>query len=306
MKNKRIPVFAMLLALCCGVLVSGCKTTDVIDGLGAVQVGGFRLSESQVGALKKTAVALEKAFTDITPEQEYYVGRAVGATLLGKYHPRTDQQTVQYLNLVGQSLARVSDMPETYGGYHFVLLEDEGINAFAAPGGLIFVSRGMLRCCRDEDTLAAVLAHEIAHIQLKHGLQAIKTNRLTSAFSIMATEGAKQAGGPQLAQLTGIFEESIHDVTATLVNSGYSRAFEREADVAALVILGRAGYDQRALVALLGEMKQRLNPQGLDFAKTHPDPADRIVELEPLLAEAKAPAGMALRQQRFKSILGSI
>jgi predicted Zn-dependent protease len=247
-----------------------------------------------------------KAFTDITPEQEYYVGRAVGATLLGKYHPRTDPQTVQYLNLVGQSLARVSDMPETYGGYHFVLLEDDGINAFAAPGGLIFVSRGMLRCCQDEDTLAAVLAHEIAHIQLKHGLQAIKTNRLTSAFSIMATEGAKQAGGPQLAQLTGIFEDSIHDVTATLVNSGYSRAFEREADGAALVILGRAGYDQRALVAMLGEMKQRLNPQGLDFAKTHPDPADRIAELEPLLGEAQAPAGMALRRQRFKSILGSI
>lgn len=306
MQNKRAPLLAVLLSLCCGVLVSGCETTNVLDGLGAVQVGGFRISESQMGAIKKTAKAIGKAFTDITPEQEYYVGRAVGATLLGKYHPRTEPQTVQYLNLVGQSLARVSDMPETYGGYHFVLLEDEGINAFAAPGGLIFASRGMLRCCKDEDTLAAVLAHEIAHVQLKHGLQAIKTSRLTSAFSIIATEGAKQAGGPQLAQLTGIFEESIHDVTATLVNSGYSRAFEREADAAALVILGRAGYDQRALVALLGEMKQWLNPQGLDFAKTHPDPADRIAELEPLLAEAKAPAGMALRQQRFKSVLGSI
>jgi len=306
MTNKRALVPAVLFSLCLALLVSGCKTTDVIDGLGAVQVGGFRLSESQVGALKRTAVAMEKAFTDITPEQEYYVGRAVGATLLGKYQPRTDPQTVQYLNLVGQSLARVSDMPETYGGYHFVLLEDEGINAFAAPGGLIFVSRGMLRCCKDEDTLAAVLAHEIAHVQLKHGLQAIKTSRLTSAFSIMATEGAKQAGGPQLAQLTGILEDSIHDVTATLVNSGYSRAFEREADVAALEILGRAGYDQRALVAMLGEMKQRLNPQGLDFAKTHPDPADRIADLAPQLAGAKAPVGMALRQQRFQSILGSI
>ncbi|MDP2758048.1 MAG: M48 family metalloprotease [Desulfurivibrionaceae bacterium] len=306
MENKRSFLLAVVLLCSCAVLVAGCKTTDVIDGLGAVQVGGFRLSESQVGALKKTAVALEKAFTDITPEQEYYVGRAVGATLLGKYPPRTDPQTVQYLNLVGQSLARVSDMPETYGGYHFVILEDEGINAFAAPGGLIFISRGMLRCCKDEDTLAAVLAHEIAHIQLKHGLQAIKTSRLTSAFSIMATEGAKQAGGPQLSQLTGIFEDSIHDITATLVNNGYSRAFEREADVAALEILGRAGYDQRALVAMLGEMKQRLNPQGLDFAKTHPDPADRIADLAPLLAAATTPAGMAVRQQRFKSILGSI
>ena len=304
MENKRVVL--VVLFFCCFALVSGCKTTDVLDGLGAVQVGGFRLSESQVGAIKKTAKAMEKAFTDLTPEQEYYVGRAVGATLLGKYRPRTEPRTVQYLNMVGQSLATVSDMPETYGGYHFVLLEDEGINAFAAPGGLIFVSRGMLRCCQDEDTLAAVLAHEIAHVQLKHGLQAIKTSRLTSAFSIMATEGAKQAGGPELAQLTGIFEDSIHDVTATLVNSGYSRAFEREADAAALVILDRAGYDPRALVTLLSEMKLRLNPQGLDFAKTHPDPADRIAELAPLLGGVKTPAGMELRQQRFKSVLGSI
>ena len=306
MGNKRPFLLAVVLLCSCAVLVAGCKTTDVIDGLGAVQVGGFRLSQSQVGALKKTAVALENAFTDITPEQEYYVGRAVGATLLGKYQPRTDLQTVQYLNLVGQSLARVSDMPETYGGYHFVILEDEGINAFAAPGGLIFISRGMLRCCQDEDTLAAVLAHEIAHVQLKHGLQAIKTSRLTSAFSIMATEGAKQAGGPQLSQLTGIFEDSIHDITATLVNNGYSRAFEREADVVALEILGRAGYDQRALVAMLGEMKHRLNPQGLDFAKTHPDPADRMADLAPQLAGVKTPTGMALRQQRFQRLLGSI
>ena len=308
MENKRA-LLAVVFSVCCSVLVSGCETTNVgnvMDGLGAIQVGNFRLSESQVGAIKKTAQAIDKAFTDLTPEQEYYVGRAVGATLLGKYHPRTEAKAVQYLNLVGQSLARVSDMPETYGGYHFVLLEDDGINAFAAPGGLIFVSRGMLRCCQDEDTLAAVLAHEIAHVQLKHGLQAIKTSRLTNAFSIMATEGAKQAGGPQLAQLTGIFEDSIHDVTATLVNSGYSRASEREADAAALVILDRAGYDQRALVGMLTEMKKRLNPQGLDFAKTHPDPADRIAELEPVLAEAKTPAGKTQRQQRFKSAMGSI
>ncbi|MDG4475074.1 M48 family metallopeptidase [Thiovibrio frasassiensis] len=306
MENKRPSVFVVFFALCCLVLTSGCETSGVFDNLGAIQVGNFRLSESQVGAIKKSAQAMGKAFTDITPEQEYYVGRAVGATLLGRYQPRTEANSVQYLNLVGDSLAAVSDMPETYGGYHFVLLEDEGINAFAAPGGLIFISRGMLRCCQDEDTLAAVLAHEIAHVQLKHGLQAIKTSRLTTAFSIMATEGAKQAGGPELSQLTALFEDSIHDVTATLVNSGYSRAFEREADAVALVILGRAGYDQHSLVTLLREMKLRLNPQGLDFAKTHPDPAERIAELEPQLGEATVPPGKPQRQQRFKSIFGSI
>lgn len=306
MANKRSFFLFLVLSVCCGLLVGGCETTGVLDNLGAIQVGNFRLSEAQVGAIKKTAKAMDKAFTDITPEQEYYVGRAVGATLLGKYRPCNDPQVLQYLNQVGQALAAVSDMPETYGGYHFMLLEDDGINAFAAPGGLIFVSRGMIRCCRDEDTLAAVLAHEIAHVEHRHGLQAIKTSRLTSAFSIMATEGVKQAGGPQLAQLTTVFEDSIHDVTGTLINSGYSRAFEREADASALVILGRAGYDPHALVALLVEMKHRLNPHGLDFAKTHPDPEERIADLEPLLAGLAVPGGISLRRQRFQSIMGSI
>ncbi len=76
--------------------------------------------------------------------------------------------------MLGQSLVIFSDRPETFGGYHFLLLDSNEINAFAAPGGLILVTRGMLQCCANEDELAAVLAHEIAHVEKKHGLTAIK------------------------------------------------------------------------------------------------------------------------------------
>jgi predicted Zn-dependent protease len=164
----------------------------------------------------------------------------------------------------------------------------------------------MLRCCLNEDEVAAVLAHEIAHVQLKHGLQAIKKGRLTNAFSIMATEGVKQLAAPEVAELTGIFEDSIHDVTGTLVNSGYSRAFERQADAAALIILADTGYDPFALNAMLATMQKRLDPKGFDFAKTHPDPKERIEELEPLLAVRRAAASNFVRQQRFNNILGNI
>ncbi|HIJ78589.1 MAG: M48 family metalloprotease [Desulfobulbaceae bacterium] len=305
MRNKLIPVVALFF-LVQSLLLSGCRTMDALDGLGAIQVGGFSISESQMASIKKTAKAMGRAFTDITPEQEYYIGRAVGAKLLGQYHPYDDQRINRYLNLIGRSLAAYSEMPETFGGYHFLLLDDPSINAFAAPGGLIFVSRGMLRCCLNEDEVAAVLAHEIAHVQLKHGLQAIKKGRLTNVFSIMATEGVKQLAAPEIAELTNLFEDSIHDVTSTLVNSGYSRAFERQADAAALNILARTGYDPLALNAMLGAMAQRLDPQGLDFAKTHPDPKERIKELEPLLAGRQAMACDLARYKRFKNTLGKI
>lgn len=230
----------------------------------------------------------------------------MAASLLHQYRPYANESANHYLNLMGRSLAVFSDLPETFGGYHFVILDDDGINAFAAPGGLILVSRGLLRCCRDEDQLVAVLAHEIGHIQLRHGLQAIRKSRFTTLFSILATEGAKQAVGAELAQLTTLFEDSIHDVTATLVNSGYSRAFEREADRAAVTILTRTGYEPRALTAMLAEMKKRLKPGGLDFAKTHPDPDERIAEVIPLLPPAAEAAGRNARQQRFRQAMAGI
>ena len=241
------------------------------------------ISEEHAESINTSAEALGRAFTEITPEQEYYIGRAVGASVVSSYAPYDRAAVNRYVNLVGQSLARYSDRPETFGGYHFLVLDSDEINAFAAPGGLVFVTRGLLRCCPDEDALAAVLAHEIGHVAHQHGLQAIKGSRITSALAIIGTESAKHLGGGDLARLTETFEESIHDITTTLVNNGYSRSLEREADQAALTILGRAGYDPAALLTMLEEMQQRLTPGGPDFARTHPSPASRMDEIEPLV-----------------------
>jgi len=294
-------LFSLALATC---FLAGCESLGVISEIGAAAaVSTGYLSPEQGESLRKTGAAVGEAFTEITPEQEYFIGRAVGATVAGRYRPAEAAAANHYLNLVGQTLARASDLPETFGGYHFLLLDSEEINAFAAPGGLIFVTRGMLRCCRDEDALAAVLAHEIGHVQLRHGLQAIKKSRLTTALTIIGTEGAKQLAGQQLADLTDAFAGSIGDITATLVNNGYSRAFEREADRAALVLLQRVGYTPAALTDMLGEMQRRLKPGGADFARTHPDPAERIAELAPLLKGLPA-TDRAAREVRFQRALG--
>ncbi len=217
---NRIYVSAMLLIMLLWMVsLTACRDIEALSQL-----------DSSIDVLKsitKTTKAVAKTFEDITPEQEYYIGRAVGATILTRYKPCNNTRAIRYMNILGQTLAQASDKPETFGGYHFLIMDTDEINAFAAPGGLIFVSRGMLRCCESEDAVAAVLAHEIGHIQQQHGLSAIKKSRLTTALTILATESAKRFGGRQLAQLTEAFEGSISDITSTMINRGYSRAFER-------------------------------------------------------------------------------
>ena len=192
-----------------------------------------------------------------------------------------------------------SDRPETFGGYHFLMLDTDEINAFAAPGGLILISRGMVDLCQTEDELAAVLAHEIGHVVGKHGLRAIKNSRLTSALTILATEGARTFGGSDLKQLVTDYEASIDDITSTLVVSGYSRGLEEEADRIAITILERVGYNPKALPRMLGEMKKRLKPNGPGFARTHPDPQDRVDTMRPVLAGKPDPAEPQVRHDRF-------
>lgn len=290
-----------------GLFLLGCNNPDavsrVIGSFGA-SIGGAPVGDYAASAVKG-AQAVAHAAEDFTPEQEYYIGRAVGASLLAKYRPLKDAKANAYVNEVGQALAMFSDMPQTYGGYHFLILDSTDINAFAAPGGLVFVTRGMLRCCAGENALAAVLAHEIAHVQGKDALRAIKRSRTTEALAIIGGEAVKHVGGGDVARLTDIFADSIGDIMSTMVNNGYSRSLEYQADKTAITILSRTGYDPAGLPDMLAEMQKRLTPGGADFAKTHPAPADRITELASLarVAEVQEPAA---RMARFKAALGNI
>lgn len=257
-------------------------------------------------AVKVGKVAI-KAAEDITPEQEYYIGRAVAASILAKYRPWNNQQANQYVNELGQTLALGSIKPQTFGGYHFLILDSPDINAFGCPGGLILVTRGLLRCCKTEAEVAAVLAHEIGHVALQHGLGAIKSSRYTELGKVAAMEGASHAGG-NVAALSHTFGNSVGDITQTLLVNGYSRSQETEADGAAARNLGALGYDPQALILVLKAMKSRLKPGGLDFAKTHPDPDDRIGEVKDACSAVEPPQAPPppARQARYVKALKGV
>ena len=294
-----------IAAIC--MFAGGCAMLDVATQVGsAVGVATGAITPDQAESLQKTGGAVSKALERFTPENEYYIGRAVTATILADYRVLANAALNEYLNLVGQTLAAFSDKPETFAGYHFAAADSDEINAFAAPGGFVVVTKGLLRCCRNEDALAAVLAHEVAHIQLEHGIQAIKKSRTTTAFAVLGAEAVKNFGGQELADLTEAFEGSISDIVSTLVNSGYSRKQEYEADRTAVVILKQAGYNPNGLREMLEEMAKRLPPEGHGFARTHPPPELRIKEIAPLLSDAPPMASHPGRQSRFSKAMAGI
>jgi beta-barrel assembly-enhancing protease len=300
-----VPTRLMTLIAGLALIIGGGCSTVTKMGTAVGQATGY-VSADQSESINKSAEAIEKTFKDITPEQEYYIGRAVAATVLTAYKPFDLEAANDYLNLLGQTLSQFSTRPETFGGYHFLLLDTEEVNAFAAPGGLIMISRGMVRCCKNEDELAAVLAHEISHVEHQHGLKAIRKGRLTSALTTLGSAAGKSLAGQDLAQVTEAFAGSITDITSTMMNNGYSRTTEYEADKGAVAILQKAGYPPSALLSLLDQMKEHLKAGGRDFVKTHPSPEVRVAELKKLLdTPAPAPASAA-RLQRFQQAMDGV
>jgi beta-barrel assembly-enhancing protease len=273
--------------------------------------GCFSFSNLDFGQLAKAAEATSKANEEITPEQEYYIGRAVAATVLTMYKPWEGPKANDYINTLGQSLATAAVPPDPFNGYHFLVLDSDEINAIGAPSGFILVSRGLLRCATSEDEVAAILAHEIGHVSLKHGMSAISSARKTEAALEIAKFAASSSDSTLLRNLTASFGGMVGDIVKNILTSGYSRDLEKQADMEAIRILHDVGYDPRALVRVLTLMKTKLKPEGKDFAKTHPDPETRVSYLEDAIeAQAAVPAAKASqlkgRQARYTAALQKI
>jgi predicted Zn-dependent protease len=299
------PLWIIGLIMLAVLAVTACATIETATTLAtAVGEQAGVISHSQAESVRKSTVAVSRSLEDFTPEQEYYIGRAVGAVVLSKYPAYANTQVNQYINTLGQTLAAASNKPEIFGGYHFVVLDSDDINAFATPSGLVFVTRGLIRCCPTEDALAAVLAHEIGHVQLRHGMQSIEKARVTEALTVLAQEGAKNLGSREVAQLTETFSGAISDIANSMINKGYSRTFEYQADQASVALVQRVGYNPEGLVDMLAVMEKKLKPGGLDFAKTHPAPRDRITEIQSHNRTFTPVATPTIRQERFLKAIG--
>ena len=245
--------------------------------------------------------AYAKAFEQITPEQEYYIGRAVGANVLSTYRLQTNIPAwTLYVNKICNALVINSRRPEIFNGYHVAILDSDEINAFATPGGHIFITRGLLNCSTSEDTLAAVIAHEVGHIQLEHGLKAIKNSRITQALVLTGTTAASAAAGSyNLGEMTSVFSESIGEIVNTMVINGYSQKQEFEADNEAMNLLALAGYEPSSLLDMLQVLQREQSGHPGGFNKTHPTPTQRIENARSSAGKYNVPDTRFYRNARF-------
>jgi beta-barrel assembly-enhancing protease len=283
--------------------VGGCAEVAKVGTTVGMATG--QISSEDKEKIDQLAVQTEKAARPMTDQEEYYVGRAVAATILGQYRLYRQERLTRYLNEVGQAVALASSRPTTYGGYHFALLDTPEINALACPGGIIFITVGMLKKAQNEEELAAILAHEVGHVSSKDGLKAIQRARWTEVATLLGTEAAKKLSGAELAKLVSLFEGSVNDVVKTLTVNGYSREQEAQADQNALIFLWRVGYDPRGLTDYLDKLaKEQTGGAKQGLFTTHPGMKDRLAKAKSTIDEKKWPRlDHQLRDRRFQQSL---
>jgi beta-barrel assembly-enhancing protease len=301
--KKDLLFFTVILFLLPGILI-GCA--EVVQVGTAVGQGMGKISKEDKEAIDRMADQTAKAVRPMTDQEEHYVGRAVGATILGQYRLYPNERLTAYVNSLGQSLALASDRPYTFAGYRFAVLDNEEVNALSCPGGIIFITRGMLKKARNEDELAAILAHEVAHVNHRDGLASIQKSRWVEAVSILGSEAARKVGGAEFSQLVSLFQGSVDDVTKTLLVNGYGREQEGQADLSALTFLQRLGYNPYALTDYLDRMAGEQtggSKQGI-FA-THPGMNQRLAAAKSAITQNQwSRKSDPARDRRFQESVG--
>jgi predicted Zn-dependent protease len=268
--KNRVSVCCLLLFLLIYPAVQGEGQRDA----GAVGVSNALSQLDQ-------AIASAEA-NEFSPADEYYLGRAVAANILSRYRPYTQNAALTgYVNKICSALVINSPNPELFNGYHVLILDSTEINAFATPGGHIFITQGLINCANSEDALAAVIAHEIAHIQLKHSVGLIKDTRAVQQLRTIANEAAatatREAG---LNDRTLAFGESVTAIVDTMFRNGFAQTQEFDADTLALRLLSTAGYQPSGMVDMLKVLQQRQPGISGGFNTTHPSPAQRLANVD--------------------------
>ncbi|WP_224247909.1 M48 family metallopeptidase [Hyalangium gracile] len=286
---------------------------------------------------------------ELGPEQEDALGRGVTqrqlAALGAEPLPASDP-VARYVEQVGQYLALVAEAvgngngpdrarrPERYldnrpwplAGYQFVVMPSEEPRAVGNPGGVVMISTGFLRSLESEEELAAVLAHEVAHVQRGHGVEVLKAfmcdhaSRKESSPALTAfgqgspPQEGSASGAPPSGSETGGTESLLGGAgleAANLYREGFPRDFELEADRISVRILQAAGYDARALPALLQRMAREV-PAKHAWLRMHPPPVERLEiigeRLEALGAARSWPSAEAVsaRTRRFLEAMASV
>ena len=270
-----------------------------IDALAQSAANVDIIDHDTANMISLSARAFGSAAENATPEQEYFIGRAVAANILSTYKIWDgNPELTAYLNLICGAIVINSPQPHIYNGYHVAILDTNEINAFTTSGGHIFLTRGLINIAKTEDALAAVIAHEVAHSQLKHSIKSIKTSRVAQAFLLTAAAGAGVVIGMDADELVDALNESVGEIIQTMVNRGYSKEQEYEADIAAMCFMVAAGYQPSGLIDMLTELKA-VHTVGSGLNKTHPAPIQRIYFAEKALGRYDVADTGLNRQERF-------
>lgn len=242
----------------------------------------------------------ERTGSDISAEVAF--GREVASKILGRYGIYENEAASRYVNLVGQSLARNAGSPETE--FRFAILDTDEVNAYAAPGGYVFITKGALKITETESELAMVLAHEISHVTGRHIVKELNIR----AGDDSALGGAARliGGATDTARLT--FAQAVDKAVDMLFSEGYKRADESEADGNAVVLGALSEYSPGDFVLFLMKADKIEGGKTQVLDKTHPPVSERVGSIrETIRAEGAMPApAYGARINRFKAALSSI
>jgi predicted Zn-dependent protease len=239
------------------------------------------------GALKK-AQEVQQKFDDMnfTEAEERQIGEDVSERIRKRFGVAQDQAVHKYVTLVGLTLAKASPRPNL--DWTFVVLDTDGVNAFASPGGLVHITRGALGLIRNEAELAGVLGHEIAHVTGKHTIGAIQKSKMV------------QTGSAGLSDRAPFLDQIANRAYEMVLENNFDRGDELESDQVGASLAQRAGYAAGGLGEFLRLLAERNKAQaernGL-FA-SHPETTERVGRIQQLAASAKT---TALVEARYRS-----
>jgi predicted Zn-dependent protease len=234
----------------------------------------------------------EETASDITEEVRF--GREVAARVIARYGLYENPGLMKYVNLVGRLLSRMTNRPEI--DFHFAVLNTDEINAYAAPGGYVFVTRGAVFKMQNEAELAGVLAHEMGHIIEKHvvkelGIKGTEASAVTGLAHIIggSTESARTA-----------FSQAVDKALDMLFKDGYKREDEMQADRDAVMFCALSGYEPAGLVRYFERLNAAKGKKTEVLDRTHPSYEARIVLLKDTIAHEGMDAGKyKTYQERF-------
>ncbi len=226
----------------------------------------------------------------IDDAQEVQIGRSMAEGIIKKEDRMLPDPAAQRrVNLIGQRIARVSDRTELV--YHFSVLDNEDLNAFALPGGYVYIYSGLLSRL-DEAQTAGILAHEVAHIAAKHSVKRMQSALGTQMLLAVALAGLGSKD-PALAENVAGVSNVVYD----LLSRGYSRQDELFADKLAVKYMKAAGYDPNAFVRALELLNTEKGPSGRVFEvlSTHPRMQERIRQAQEEIVRPDGPLPQAAR-----------